>query len=131
MLQMDLMEYQNVYIKFFESLNETDILFVVNEDKNGIKGQFNNYHVFSHNNTNMLASYAVSLEKENLDNIDYNHEWHTEPSNLEGFKEEYSTVCGISLLSLYEYEKYIDTNLFVWHVLFLEAHALFFSFLGY
>ena len=36
--QTNAKEYQNVYIKFFESLNETDILFVVNEDKNGIKG---------------------------------------------------------------------------------------------
>lgn len=36
--QTNVKEYQNVYIKFFESLNETDILFVVNEDKNGIKG---------------------------------------------------------------------------------------------
>lgn len=31
-------EYQKVYIKFFESLNETEVLFVVNENKNGIEG---------------------------------------------------------------------------------------------
>ena len=41
-------------------------------DKNGIRGQFNNYHLFSQNDKNIMASYAVSLEKENLDNIDYN-----------------------------------------------------------
>lgn len=41
-------------------------------DKNGVKGRFNNYHCFNDSDTNMLASYAVSLEKENLDNIDYN-----------------------------------------------------------
>lgn len=36
--QRNAQEYQHVYIKFFESLNETDILFVVNENKNGIEG---------------------------------------------------------------------------------------------
>lgn len=41
-------------------------------DKNKRKGSFNNYHVFDSSNTNLMASYAVSLEKENLDNIDYN-----------------------------------------------------------
>ncbi len=34
--QMD--KYQEIYIRFFESLNEADILFVLNEEKNGIKG---------------------------------------------------------------------------------------------
>ena len=33
-------------------------------------------------------------------------------------------------ITIDEYEKYIDTNLFVWHVLFSEAHALFFSFVN-
>ena len=41
-------------------------------NKSGAKGQFNNYHIFSQNDRNIMASYAVSLEKENLDNIDYN-----------------------------------------------------------
>lgn len=41
-------------------------------DKSGVRGQFNNYHLFSQNDKNIMASYAVSLEKENLDNIDYN-----------------------------------------------------------
>ena len=36
--QRNAQEYQHVYIKFFESLNETDILFVVNKNKNGIEG---------------------------------------------------------------------------------------------
>lgn len=36
--QRNAQEYKHVYIKFFESLNETDILFVVNENKNGIEG---------------------------------------------------------------------------------------------
>lgn len=36
--QRNAQEYQHVYIKFFESLNETDILFIVNENKNGIEG---------------------------------------------------------------------------------------------
>ena len=31
-------EYKNTYIKYFESLKETDILFILNEDKNGIEG---------------------------------------------------------------------------------------------
>lgn len=31
-------EYKNTYINFFKSLDETDILFVLNEEKNGIKG---------------------------------------------------------------------------------------------
>lgn len=41
-------------------------------DRSGTRGQFNNYHVFTRSDGNMMASYAVSLEKENLDNIDYN-----------------------------------------------------------
>lgn len=36
--QRNAQEYQHVYIKFFESLNETDILFVVNKNKNGLEG---------------------------------------------------------------------------------------------
>lgn len=31
-------EYKNAHTKFFQSLNETDILFVLNENKNGIEG---------------------------------------------------------------------------------------------
>ncbi len=57
-------------------------------------------------NNDFLAS--ENLPQGIIDNIDYNHEWHTEPSNLEGFEEEYTTVCGVSLLSLYEYENYIS-----------------------
>lgn len=31
-------EYKKAHTNFFESLNETDILFVLNQDKNGIEG---------------------------------------------------------------------------------------------
>lgn len=31
-------EYKDIYIKFFKSLDETDELFVLNEEKNGIEG---------------------------------------------------------------------------------------------
>lgn len=34
----DLNEYKKVHIRFFQSLIQTDILFVLNEDKNGIEG---------------------------------------------------------------------------------------------
>lgn len=40
-------------------------------NKKGISGPFNNYHMFNVDKNNLMASYAVSLEKENLDNIDY------------------------------------------------------------
>lgn len=36
--QEDTEEYRKVYIKFFKSLDETDNLFILNEEKNGIKG---------------------------------------------------------------------------------------------
>lgn len=57
------------------NINEECIIYVgkIGDcDKNGAKGQFNNYHLFSKSDRNIMASYAVSLEKENLDNIDYN-----------------------------------------------------------
>lgn len=31
-------EYKDIYIKFFKSLDETDELFILNEEKNGIEG---------------------------------------------------------------------------------------------
>ena len=57
------------------NLNEKCIIYVgrIGDcDRSGARGQFNNYHVFTRSDGNMMASYAVSLEKENLDNIDYN-----------------------------------------------------------
>lgn len=36
--QQNELEYKNAYIDFFRALNETDILFVLNEDKNNVKG---------------------------------------------------------------------------------------------
>lgn len=34
----DNQEYKDTYIRYFKSLKETDILFILNEDKNGIEG---------------------------------------------------------------------------------------------
>ena len=39
-------EYQKAHIRFFKSLEEADILFVLNEDKNGIEGYIG-YEVFA------------------------------------------------------------------------------------
>lgn len=36
--QEDTEEYRKVYIEFFKSLDDTDNLFILNEEKNGIKG---------------------------------------------------------------------------------------------
>lgn len=41
-------------------------------NKNGETGRINNFHKFERGIENLMVSYAVSLEKENLDNIDYN-----------------------------------------------------------
>lgn len=92
------------------------VFFVMSEECMGVKEiDADNHGKFDISDTNNIAYWlnnefltSGNLPEGIINNIDYNHEWHTEPTNLEGFTEEYVTEAGVALMSLYEYEKYIE-----------------------
>jgi len=73
-------KYPKVHKKFFENINEADILFVMNEDKNGTKGYLGaesfaemcygvSQNLLNINNTEIILLQKPSSEVQSIDEI--------------------------------------------------------------